>query len=109
MHLNVNEAHSREQKVGKSMKYKWTVNKVKLYKLVRDNWPGWYEIPQFRRCDFTHLGARSFWLRAAGLEVYLTVCAGGILLTIEDAAFGRLVFHPSAADLLDRFMIKVVA
>lgn len=91
------------------MKYKFTVSKAKLYKLLRDKWPGWYPLPEFRHCEFKQYRGRSFWLICDSLQVYLTVCAGGILLTIEDAAFGRLVFHPSAADLLDRFMIKAVA
>ena len=93
------------------MKYKWTVNKVKLYKLVRDNWPGWYEIPQFQYCEFKRSRFSSFWLHSfdGDLEVYLTACGGAAFLAIESVEHGRVVVRPTLDDLFSRFMVKVVA
>lgn len=91
------------------MKYKFTVNKTKLYKLLRENWPGWYPVPRFSSCCFEHLGSRAFWLRSAALEVYFSVVAGKALLVIDDPCCGRCTVDFSVPDLLDRFMIKAVA
>lgn len=92
------------------MKCKWTVNKTKLYKLVRDNWPFSCEMPQFRYCEFTQYRQQSFFLRYFdGLEVYLIVCGGAVLLAIESVEHGRVVVRPTLDDLFSRFMVKVVA
>lgn len=91
------------------MKYKFTVNKTKLYKLLREYWSGWYPLPRFSDCYFEHLGCRAFWLRSAALEVYFSVVAGKVLLDISDPVYGRSVVDFTAEDMLDRFMIKAVA
>lgn len=93
------------------MRYKFTVNKMKLYKLLRDNWSGGYPLPEFRYCDYSHLGTRAFWLRSwdDDLVVYLSGCAGCPLLVIESQQFGRMVIQLTVDDLLSRFMIKAVA
>ena len=90
------------------MKYKFTVSKAKLYKLLRDKWPGWYPLPRFCDCCFEHYGCRAFWLRSAALDVYFSV-AGKVLLDVKDPVYGRSVVEFTAEDMLDRFMIKAVA
>lgn len=90
------------------MKYKFTVNKTKLYKLLREYWPGWYPLPRFCDCCFDHFGCRAFWLRSAALEVYFSVVAGKVLLDIDDPVYGRSVVEFSAAEMRDRCLIKAV-
>lgn len=93
------------------MNYKFTVTKTKLYKLLRDKWPGWYPLPEFRICEYRHLGSKAFWLQSwdGDLEVYLSTCAGCDLLAIESQQFGRVVVHLSVDELLERFMLNAVA
>lgn len=91
------------------MKYKFTVNKTKLYKLLREYWPGWYPLPRFCDCCFEHYGCRAFWLRSAALVVYFSVVAGKVLLDVNDPVYGRYLVKFTAEDMLKRFLIKVVA
>lgn len=88
------------------MRYKFTVNKTKLYKLARDNWP--HPMPEFQRCEFKQYRGRSFWLFCDSLQVYLTVCAGCAMLVIDDPTVDRFVRPFSVEDMLARFMVKLV-
>lgn len=91
------------------MKYKFTVNKTKLYKLMRDNWPFSCEMPQFRYCDFKQNRQQFFWLCYLDyLQVHLTACGGTVTLVFESVDFGRVVVHPSIEDMRDCCLIKAV-
>ena len=93
------------------MKYKMTVNKTKLYNLVRDFYPDhWPDLPALRDCYFDRISPYHYNLRAVGLRVTLLFYAGVFTLTFTNIIDRDYYdYRLSSKHLTDRDMVMVVA